>query len=69
MEGVVDGTRTGGGRALGENGESEELGDRGSQKTIVPLRLVVESEESEEEVGAEDDTPSIHLARIAENWV
>lgn len=53
--------RIGGCRALGESGESETLGDGGGQKTVILLRLISESEESEEDKRGNDGSPSTEL--------
>ena len=56
--------RIGDGRALGEGGVAETLGNGGSQKTIVLLSLISEPEETEEDECAEDGGPSGGLERI-----
>ena len=43
---------------------SETLGDGGSPKAVVLLRLISESEESEEDKCAKDDSPSIDLKHV-----
>jgi hypothetical protein len=55
--------RIGDGRGLGESSESETLGDGGSQKTVVLLRLISESEETEKDECAKDGSPSSGLKR------
>jgi len=56
--------RIGVGRALGKSGVSETLGDGRSQKTVVLLRFISESEETEEDERGNDNSPSFHLIRI-----
>ena len=54
-------TRIGAGRALGEGGVSETLGDGGSQEPVVLPRLVSESEEAEEDESGNDAIPTRNL--------
>jgi hypothetical protein len=56
--------RIGDGRALGECGVSETLGNGGGQKAIVLLSLISEAEEAEKDERAEDGGPSGGLERI-----
>ena len=53
--------RAGDRRGLGESGVSETLGDGGSQETVMLLRLIGESEESEEEDSTNDRSPTLNL--------
>ena len=53
--------RVGDGRGLGESSVSETLGDGGSNEAVVLLRLISESEESEEDKRAKDGSPSSGL--------
>ena len=53
--------RIGDGRGLGESSDSETLGDGGSQKAVVLLRLLSEPEETEEDERAKDGSPSSGL--------
>ena len=61
--------RIGADRTLGESGVSETLGDGRSQNAIVLLRLISESEESEEDERGNDGTPSGNLTRRGKNRI
>ena len=54
----------GDGHALSKRGDSEMLGNCGSQETVVLLCLAGEPEETEEGECAEDGTPSSDLQAI-----
>ena len=68
-ERVIDDTRIWGRRFLGGHGESEELRHRRSKKAVVPPCFISEPEEPEEEVRAEDRSPSTDLVRTDSNSV
>jgi hypothetical protein len=59
--------RIGDTRALGKRGVTNSLGDGGSQSAIVLLGFVSESEEGEEDEGAENGGPSSGLEEINGN--
>lgn len=61
--------RIGGGRTLGESCESQTLGDSGSPETVVLLRFVSESEESEQGERAIDGKPSVRLKPSDKSWI
>lgn len=63
MKRVIDDTRTGSGYTLGRDGESEGLGDRGNQETIIPPCFLTNSEEAEEDERRKDSSPSSGLQR------
>lgn len=63
MKRVIDDARTGDGDAPSEHSESEEPGDRGSEKTVVPPCFVSQPEGAEVEEGAKNRSPSSDLVR------
>ena len=61
--------RVGDGRALGEGGVTQTLGNGGRQEAVVLLCLISEPEEAEEHERAEDSSPSSGLEREAGDGV
>ena len=66
---MIDDARIGGGRALGGQGESEELGNPRCQKAVISPCFTGEPEETEEDERAKDSGPPGDLVRIYENRV